>query len=228
MILLKDIIYLFFPNRCLHCKKIILPKQNYLCLDCSLNIEQVEFLSYTNNNVQQKFRGRIAIEQAIALFVYQKNSPAQTLLRTLKYKGIEKIGEYAAHSILPKLANSSFFYGIDAVVPIPLHPKKEQKRGYNQIALFGTTLANYFKVDFIKDGLIKIDNNKSQTTNTKDERFYNVQNAYKINPKYTFDHQHIVLVDDVITTGATLTACCQVLKKAFNVKISVITIACVP
>lgn len=227
MIYFKDLVYLFMPNRCLHCKISIPKNQHFLCLDCNLELDYFPLTDFKNNPIKKLFWGRIDITNACSLYFYHKKTPIQTLLKELKYKQLQTFGEASAQSLCLQLKNSSFFDTINCIIPVPLHPKKEKNRGYNQIELFGTTLAKYFDIPFIKDGLIKTDNNKSQTLQSKDERYLSVQNTYVVNTEHPFEKQHILLVDDVITTGATLTACSKAIEKEFNVNISIITIACV-
>ncbi|MDO6801223.1 phosphoribosyltransferase family protein [Wenyingzhuangia sp. 1_MG-2023] len=225
MNLLKDVKLLFLPNRCLHCKTIINENVSFLCLDCSLKLEYAHYTQTDDNPIKKIFWGRINLINATTLYIYQKNSPIQSLLKELKYKGLTSFGTYAAKAIISEIDQSPFFNTIDYVIPIPLHPKKERKRGYNQVELFGTTLANYFQVPFVKDALIKTDNNQSQTKQNKDERYKSVKNSFLANKKHDFHQKHILLVDDVLTTGATLISCCKALQKEHTIKISIITIA---
>ncbi|MGY6649121.1 ComF family protein [Wenyingzhuangia sp. IMCC45574] len=224
---LKDLRDLFMPKRCLHCKAIINTHQQYLCLDCNQALEYFQFDNFKNNAIHKLFWGRITIKSAAFLYYYHKGSPIQTLLKELKYQGAQLFGQDAAVLFIEQLKDKAFFNSIDIIIPVPLHIKKEQKRGYNQIELFGTTLANSFNVPFVKDGLIKTNNNKSQTKQSKEERYKSVQQSFKVNRKHNLENRHILLIDDVITTGATLTACCKAIQKEYSVNISIITIACV-
>ncbi|NJB81480.1 ComF family protein [Wenyingzhuangia aestuarii] len=227
MNLLKDLRDLFVPNRCLHCKTIIHKHQNFLCLSCSLQLSHTNFTDYNNNPLEKLFWGRVEIHQACSLYFYYKGSPIQTLLKELKYNGLQHFGTEAANTLIHELKETSRFSAIDMVVPVPLHPKKEKKRGYNQVETFGKTIATHLKAPYIRDALIKTANNKSQTKQTKEERHNSVKNMFKVNLKHNLNNKHILIVDDVLTTGATLLACINTLKNTYNVNISIITIACV-
>lgn len=227
MNLLKDLRDLFAPNRCLHCKAIIPQNISFLCIDCHHQLEFTGFIGYANNPLEKLFLGKTEVIEAGSLYFYQKNSPIQTLLKALKYQGLETFGAYAAKAICNELKTTTRFKNIDIVIPIPLHPKKEKSRGYNQVDEFAKIIAKNLHADYIKDGLIKTENNKSQTKQNKEERHKSVQNSFKVNTNYLFNQKNILLIDDVLTTGATLISCTKALKKLNNVNISIITIACV-
>lgn len=227
MKLIKDITQLFLPKRCLHCHTIVNQNSSFLCVDCDLELEQTSFSKMADNPVKKLFWGRVDLVNATSLYFYHKDAPIQTLLKELKYKGLNSFGAYAAETMILELQTSPIFKNIDCVIPVPLHPKKEKQRGYNQIALFGTTLAEYYKVPFFKDGLLRKQNNASQTKQNKDERYNSVQGTFVANNSYSLNKQHVLIVDDVITTGATLISCCEALQKEHPIRISIITIACV-
>ncbi|GGF62257.1 amidophosphoribosyltransferase [Wenyingzhuangia marina] len=196
-------------------------------MDCHHQLEFTDFINYQNNPLEKLFLGKVEIIDAGALYFYQKDSPIQTLLKALKYHGLQDFGKHSAEAIVDELKTSSRFKNIDIVIPVPLHPKKQKKRGYNQVDLFAKNIAKNIQAKYVKDGLIKTENNKSQTKQNKEERHKSVQNLFKANPKYHFNQQNILLIDDVLTTGATLISCVKALKELNNVKISIITIACV-
>lgn len=227
MNLAKDVIALFFPDRCLHCKKIISRNQQYICNTCFLTLENTGFIDYINNPLEQLFIGRVQVEQAASLYFYQKETAIQTLLKALKYQNLEVFGKSTATHVIQELTHTHRFNNIDVIIPVPLHSKKEIKRGYNQVELFGKTIANYLKIPFVKNALIRKKNNDTQTQQTKEERFKNVQDNFVWNNEIDFHYKNILIVDDVLTTGATLMACAKEIKKNHSCKIYIITIACV-
>jgi len=227
MKLFKDLRDLFIPNRCLHCKEIITRNQQFVCLNCLLQLENTLFMNFSNNPLEQLFWGKIKIEEATSLYFYAKESPIQTLLKELKYNHLESFGHSSALSIIQELKDSARFKNIDLVVPVPLHYYKEKKRGYNQIEIFGKTIADYLKVPFEKEVIIKKENTQSQTKQNKEERFKSVRNSFVINSDFDLNNKSILIVDDVLTTGATLISCAKEIQKTNNTKISIITIACV-
>lgn len=224
---IKDVAHLFLPNRCLHCKAVISNKASFLCLDCDMSLELTHFTQVDNNPVKSLFFGSVNVVNATSVYFYQKNAPIQTMLKELKYRGLTSFGLYAAKILITDLKTSPYFKSIDCVVPVPLHPKKEKQRGYNQIELFGTTLAGYLGVEFKKEVIVRKENNQSQTKQNKDQRYNSVKNSFEAKKQNKLNNKHILLVDDVLTTGATLISCCKAIQKEYNVRISIITIACV-
>ncbi len=222
---LKDLRDLFIPYRCIHCQKIITKQLLSLCLNCSLEIEFNNTLLYPNNVIEKIFWGRTPIVNAASLVNYYKKTAIQSVIQALKYQHQKELGHYFANCIIAKLENTSRFKNIDLVIPVPLHPKKEKQRGYNQIEDFGKTLATYLKVPFYKDVLFKKDNQNSQTIKNREARFKNIQNSFGINLMYNLENKHILIVDDIVTTGATLISCANTLHSIPNLNISIITIA---
>lgn len=227
MNLLKDLRSVFIPDRCYHCLSIINKNLNFLCIDCSLQLEQTQFIDFKDNPLEKLFWGKVSIHQAASLYFYYKKSPIQSLLKELKYKKFQEFGEQSAKAIISELKNSNRFKNIDLVIPVPLHTQKEKERGYNQVELFGNKIAEHLNIPFCKDFLIKTKHNKSQTNQTKEERHNSVQNIFSLNPRYNLTPKNILIVDDVLTTGATLISCSKTIKDKYNVNISIITIACV-
>ncbi len=224
---LKNIRDVFVPKRCLHCFAIIPKHQIFLCTPCFLELELTDFLHYRNNPLEKLFLGQVEIEFATAIYFYRKDSPIQTLLKNLKYQGLQSFGLFAANNLINNLKTTHYFKNVDLVTIVPLHPKKEKKRGYNQMELFGKTIANSLQKPFYKDLLLKESHTISQTSKGKESRYKSVKNSFATNSTYLLHKKHILLIDDVATTGATLLACCRTLKQTFHANISIITIACV-
>ena len=222
---MKDLRDIFAPNRCLHCLSITSRNTQFLCTDCHLQLTHTHYFNYNQNPLEKLFWGKTKIEQASSLYFYEKKTPIQTLLKKLKYQGLQSFGLYAAKTIISELKTTDRFKNITKVIPVPLHSKKEKQRGYNQVDVFGQTLANFLNVPYQKDALIKVLNSKSQTKQTKEERHHSVKNLFATNPKHILENEHVLLIDDVLTTGATLISCCKAIEQLNNVKISIITIA---
>jgi len=227
MNLLKDLRNLFIPNRCLHCLEITSEKTLFLCHLCFLSLEQTNFINQKNNALEKLFWGQVNLTEVGALYYYHKKSPIQTLIKSLKYKGLQNIAYQAGLLASQQILNSKRFNHIDIVTIVPLHPKKETKRGYNQVELFGKVIAQQLNIPYHKDLIIKKTNNKSQTTLNKEKRFKSVEHLYSINNEFSIQNKNILLLDDVLTTGATLISCAKVLKKEHKINISILTIACV-
>ena len=218
---IKDLFYLFFPERCFTCDALLMKSEN---LTCTLCLHDLPFANYTNlkgNNVEQSFYGRIPIFSATALLLFHKKGNVQQLIHLLKYKGKQEIGTYYGDWLGEELKNSDRFKSVEIVIPVPLHPKKLKQRGYNQVAEFGKSIAKILQIDYVDDKLIKVSATVSQTRKHRAERARNVNEIFTLNDKNYFENKHILLVDDVITTGVTLEVCCNELLKTKGIQISI-------
>lgn len=216
---------LFYPQLCLICNEHALAENRQFCLECESNLPETDFHFDIDNPMLEKFAGRIKIEMAAACFFFFKTGRIQQLMHVLKYKGKTKVGVQIGNYYGNLLKQSSYFQAIDLIIPVPLHPRKERLRGYNQSDLFAQGLANSMKIPWLKNGLIRTEFTETQTKKTIIERFENVSKAFEVNPSKTLKNKHILLVDDVMTTGATLEACATKLLQIENVKVSIVTIA---
>ncbi|MGB1041859.1 MAG: ComF family protein [Tenacibaculum sp.] len=156
---------------------------------------------------------------------YQKGGVTQKIIHQLKYKQQPEIGVFIAKWFGSLLKEEAVFKNIDFIVPVPLHEKKIKKRGYNQVTLFGETLSAILNTTYKPDVLVRKSLSKTQTFKHRFERFSNNNTKFVLTDKTMFEHKHILLIDDVITTGATLVSCCEELLKTKNITISIATIA---
>lgn len=225
MTLAKDLRDLFVPNRCLHCKCIIPNQRLFLCLPCDHQLEFTSYFEEHNNPLEKIFYGKVDVSSAASLYFYYKKTPIQTLIKSLKYFDLQTFGEFSGKSVLNELKKTKRFKDIDIVIPVPLHPKKEKERGYNQVEVFAKVIAENIKAKYLKDALIKIKYSKSQTSLNQEDRNSNVSNLFTANPQYNFNQKHVLIVDDILTTGATMISCIKAIKALNNVNISLITIA---
>jgi len=221
----KDLFYVLFPERCVSCEETLLNSENFLCTHCLYDTPFARFTDVEGNSVEKSFYGRVPIQSATALLLFYKKGRVQQLIHQLKYKGNQEIGAYFGEWLGSELYNSKRFNAIDFVVPIPLHPKKLKKRGYNQVAKFGQAIAKEINAQYIDDKLIKVTSTVSQTHKHRTERVKNVNEIFTLTDINYFENKHILLVDDVITTGATLEVCCNELLKTKSIKISIATLA---
>lgn len=222
----KDLLQIFFPYRCIHCLKIVEQLNLYLCGNCLISLQETAFTHYINNPLEKLLHGRANIQRATALYEYHKNEPIQTLLKNLKYQNHQNIGFETGCILASLLLNSIDFSDIDYIVPVPLHHKKEKKRGYNQVDLFGKALADKLKAVYLKDFLIRNTFTTTQTQKNKLERIKNVKNKFTCNNNYHFKNKNVLIIDDVITTGATIEVCVNVIHQHHHVKVYVAAIAC--
>jgi len=222
---LKDILNIFYPEVCLCCKNPLTVHENTICLTCRYDLPLTNFCSENENLVEKSFYGRIQIEQATALFYFLKPSNVQKLIHELKYKGQQQAGKFVGDWLGEELLLSERFKNLDCIIPVPLHKKKLKKRGYNQVSLFGVTLSKKLNIPFYEDVLIKTDASKTQTKKLRFDRWKNTQHRFEVQNSNKILNKHILLIDDIITTGATLEACSIALLNGNNAKISIASMA---
>lgn len=223
--MLKSIVNLFFPKVCYACHNLLNDNIDTICLDCRHDLPVTNFHFDDNDAVKKVLYGRAEVENGTSLFRFEKKGNVQRLIHNLKYKEHEHIGFVLGNWLGGELKTLDAYKNIDAVIPVPLHKNKLKKRGYNQVALFGQQIAQVLNADYLEDVLVKITNTKSQTTKARFTRWNNNEELFALKNMEAIDNKHILLVDDIITTGATLEACIGVLNQLKNVKISIATMA---
>ena len=225
MKLLKDLFYLFYPNICANCKEQLLQNEKVICTFCRHDLPLTNFKSYTRNKVSSIFSGRITIEKAYALLFFRKQGITKNLIHDLKYKGNEEVGVFFGNWIGEIVAKNKEFSTVDFIVPVPIHAKKKKIRGYNQVTKFGECLSMHLKVPLNEDVLIRQSATKTQTLKSRFERFNDLESKFSARNTSIFKEKHILIIDDVITTGATLEACAKELLKTPGIKISILTMS---
>ncbi|MDO5978445.1 ComF family protein [Flavivirga spongiicola] len=223
--MLKPIVNLFFPKICYACLNLLNDNENTLCTDCRHDLPVTNFHFNNDNTVTKVFYGRAKIEVGTALFRFEKKGIVQQLIHGLKYKGYENIGFFLGNWLGGELKNIEAYKPIDLVIPVPLHKKKLKKRGFNQVAKFGQQIAKAIKADYKADVLLKVTASKSQVNKKRLARWNASDELFTLTNSETIENKHILLVDDIVTTGATLEACITVLNQAKNIKISIATMA---
>lgn len=216
---------LFFPKVCYACLNLLSDNEKTICIDCRHHLPVTNFHFNNDNTVAKVLYGRAKVKNATALFRFEKKGMVQQLIHGLKYKGYEHVGFFLGNWLGGELKNIASYKSIDVVIPVPLHKKKVKKRGYNQVAKFGQQIAEALKVDYNADVLLKITNTKSQVNKKRLARWHNSDELFTLVNSKSIENKHILLVDDIITTGATLEACIAVLNQAKNIKISIATMA---
>jgi ComF family protein len=224
----KSLVNLFFPKACYACLHPHQDNENTICTNCRHDLPVTNFHLNHDDSIKKVLYGRAKIENGTALFRFEKKGLVQKLIHGLKYKGYENIGFILGNWLGGELKDIEGYQNIDIVIPVPLHKKKLQHRGYNQVTKFGQQIALALNANFIDDTLIKITNTKSQTKKTRLSRWRNNKELFTLKHIDAIENKHILLVDDIITTGATLEACATALNQAQNIKISVATMAIVP
>ncbi|MBU3010224.1 ComF family protein [Polaribacter vadi] len=225
MRILKDLFYIFYPKLCVVCDEHLLENENIICTLCRHDLPLTNFNDYKNNKVTQTFYGSVTIDKGYALLFYRKEGSTLNLIHDLKYKDNENIGVFFGNWLGEILKENSEFKDVDYIIPVPLHPKKLRERGYNQVTKFGKRLNFHLNIPLIENELIRISSTKTQTFKSRFERFRNLDTKFSLSNPSQFNNKHILLIDDVITTGATLKACAKEFQKSENCKISVLTMA---
>jgi ComF family protein len=222
---IKDLFYLFFPKTCVTCESALVPSEELICTHCRHDLPIISYPNFKNNKIAAAFSGRVPIDMAISFLFYRKEGKTKRLIHSLKYKGNQKIGRFFGDWFGFQLKKSGKFTEIDCIVPVPLHPKKLKTRGYNQLTTFGIALAKQLNTTYKPNILIRTSSATTQTFKQRFERFSNLETKFSVTDLETFNNKHILLIDDVITTGATLEACCKEILKSENNTISIATIA---
>ncbi|MBI5219195.1 MAG: ComF family protein [Bacteroidia bacterium] len=222
---LKDFINLFFPNICMACGTNLLTNEKSICTGCLYHLPKTNYHKEKNNPVSQMFWGKTFIENATAYYFFHKGSKFQDLIHNLKYKGQKEIGFVLGSHLGADLKESELYRDITMVVPVPLHPKREKKRGYNQSDFIARGIAESMKIEANTTSLYRAVETETQTKKSKLDRWKNVENIFRIRREDAFIDKHVLLVDDVITTGSTIEACAEALLAVKGTKVSVACLA---
>jgi len=221
----SDSLHLFYPHVCEGCGSDLLQEDNLLCLRCITDLPHTRFAQHAGNPIEKIFWGRVPLTAAHSEFYFAKESLVQQLIHQLKYKGNRAIGIYLGELMGRSLLDSNRFKNIDYLVPIPLYPDKERKRGYNQAAVICGGMSGVMNVPVLTGNITRARFTETQTKKHRTERWENVSDSFIVLEKEKLAGKNILLIDDVITTGATLEACCQVILAAADVKLSVATLS---
>lgn len=227
MIAFKEIkesfFHLLFPHVCSGCGSDLLSEESMLCMRCVDAMPETNFDIHPNNPVEKKFWGRLQLVGATAQYYFTKESLMQDLMHQFKYKTNKDLGLQLGRMMGESLKRSNRF-NVDALIPLPLFPTKEKKRGYNQATILCEGMAEYMNIPVLNDVIIRPQFTETQTKKGRIERWLNMEGKFILKDPSAISNKHILLVDDVVTTGATLEACGTELLKVENVRLSIATL----
>ena len=223
--MLKNLINLFFPKACAGCNLFLQENELVLCTTCRYEIPLTNHHNIENNEVISRFYGRIPVEFASSLFYFHKKGIVQEMIHKLKYKGHQEIGEAIGYWYAGELKNKKEIKNIDVVIPVPLHKKRFKKRGYNQVTTFGKALASSLKIEFNETILERVIYSNTQVRKNIIDRSAIADSVFKTTIDAKWHNKHFLLIDDVITTGATLESCARELLKIPGARISIVCMA---
>lgn len=222
---LNHFAHIFFPHVCEGCGNDIIEDGSLLCAECLLNLPETNFIGASYNPVELVFYGRIQIEAAGSAFYFTKHSLLQHLILELKYRGNKEIGFYLGKFLGYRLAQTSRFNSVNAIIPLPLNPRKERKRGYNQAALIAEGIASVWPRQVQKNSVQRLVFTETQTHKNRIARWQTMEGVFETIDKESLTNKHLLLVDDIVTTGATLEACGEKLLEVPGTKLSIATVA---
>ena len=223
--ILDDFLSLIYPRVCASCGNTLYKNEKVICIFCNYRLPKTNFHFEKNNPVSEIFWGRVNIESASACYYFAKGSKIQHLIHQLKYKGKKEIGIFIGKQYGLDLIDSPQFNTVDIVIPVPLHRKKQKQRGYNQSEQFAIGISGSMKIELDTKSLYRKIASQTQTKKSRFKRWQNVSEIFDVRQTDSLIGKHILLVDDVITTGSTLEACANALFKVPDVRISVAVIA---
>ncbi len=223
--MIKNLLNLFFPKVCLSCNNHLLDNELQICTNCRHELPLTNFHDDKSNAVHKTLYGRVQLENATALLHFSKKGRVQQLIHNLKYRGYEEVGDLLGAWLGAELKMIPSYNEIDVVLPVPLHKSKQRARGYNQVDRFARHIASAIKADYQPSVLIKQFNTSTQVFKDRLKRSASKGEMFKIVDDTSLRNKHVLLVDDIITTGATIEDCAEPLLKIEGIKLSLATMA---
>ena len=225
--LLADCLALFFPQACLACQESLVAGERHICTACRVELPYTDYhrLPPAHNPLARRFWGRLPVQQVLSYLHFVRHGRTQQLLHQLKYRGQRHVGHTLGRLYGAELAGTALAAEFDVIVPVPLHPRKLARRGYNQAEAFGSGLAEALGCPSRAQALRRTAHTTSQTRKSRTERWQNVATVFEVADPAAVAGRHVLLVDDVLTTGATLEACGVALLAAGARAVSIATVA---
>ncbi len=221
----NDFLHLIFPHTCTGCGSDILNEEQQLCLHCHADMPSTHFFNQPGNPVEKNFYGRLPLRNAAAGYFFTKESLLQHLIIQLKYRGNKQIGVYLGQLLGKAIMQSERFNNVDVLVPLPLNPRRLQRRGYNQATELCNGISQSWNRPVLDDVVVRKVYTETQTHMGRINRWQNMDGVFEVTDTNTLSGKHILLVDDVVTTGATLEACGSEILKVPGTTLSIATLA---
>ena len=223
---LHCIIDLFYPRVCAACGQPLLRNEENVCLKCRYTLPFTGYENHADNPLAQVFYGRVRFHAVTACFFFAKSGKVQHLIHELKYKNNPEAGVFLGQELGKTIKDAPLFQGIDYLIPVPLHPRREKQRGYNQSLLIAQGINEVTGIPIGDKYLIRAIYTTTQTKKSADERHKNVKDIFEVRFPEELEGKHVLLIDDVLTTGATLESCAHQLENIPGITISAATAAC--
>lgn len=214
------------PRTCPVCKRALVADEHYVCRNCMVTLPRTHFHEIKFNVMEQRFAGKMRVDHAAAYFYYEKGSPFSSIIHDIKYRNMPGMGKWMAKQAVNEMRESKFFQGIDVIVPVPLHIDKLAQRGYNQAECIAQGIAQATGA-IVCNAVVALKAHNTQTQKGAYERWSNTHNTYGLNEKEIgkLEGKNVLIVDDVVTTGATLLACAEVVAQIPGITIYLFTLA---
>ena len=222
--LLSDFLHLIYPHNCEGCGSDTLNQDSFLCAKCLYQLPHTGFIEKADNPLERKLYGRLNVQHAGAGFYFSKDGLLQHLVAQLKYKNNKEMGLYLGKLLGYQLMDCKRFDDVEILIPLPLNRKKENKRGYNQSEIICQGIASVWNRPIVTDAISRVINTATQTKKNRSDRWENVDGVFEVTNTEKLIGKHIALLDDIITTGASIDACGNELLKVSGVKLSVISV----
>ncbi|MDR0768594.1 MAG: ComF family protein [Dysgonamonadaceae bacterium] len=223
--LIQTFISLFYPKLCVLCGDPLVEGENYFCLECFLKLPKTNYHLNVENPATARFAGKIPLVKAASYLYYNKGGISQTLIAEIKYKDNRDLGEWMGAFVAKEWLPSGFFSGIDCLIPVPLHPSKERQRGFNQAEAIAAGISRITNIPVDTENVFRTRANVSQTKKDSFERWKNTVGLFDVKNPDAFKDKHILIVDDVLTTGSTIESVAQSILKANGVQINFLSLA---
>lgn len=221
----NDVVHLFYPHLCIGCGSDVIENAETLCVQCFAELPATDYFLFANNPVERLFAGRILVQSAGSAFYFTKKSLLQNVMHEIKYKGNVQAGLFMGKQTGLVLQRSGRFNDVDCIVPLPLSSKRLQQRGYNQAAIIARGISSIINKKLVDDVVVRRTNTVTQTNKNRANRWQNMQDVFAIKDEDSLSGKHVLLIDDIVTTGATLEACAEVILSVSNTKVSIATVA---